>query len=194
MSIPFLTFTCDSCGYHETSFVTFGRFLWNYDGQTFNFDRQLGLCQDCEAIVAMEDFPEPQEFEEARKLHPELCGKFVNPFTASYARQLASREGFEVLERVMELRRSPVCLKCGRSDVQPLILPKVPDGATRIDMVLTNLEVKHPGCGGQLQVEGSGKLRIGVNPVTYYFGIDGKAFATSHNSPSPRSEKLPHSK
>ena len=190
MSIPFLNFTCDSCDYHESSFVTFGLFLWNYNGQTFSFDRRLGLCQDCKAIVAMEKFPEPQEFEEAKKLNPELCGKFVNPFTTSYVRQLASREGFEVLERVMGLRRQPVCLKCGSSDVQPLVLPEVPDGAKRTDMVLTNLEVKHPGCGGQLQVEGSGKLRIGVNPVTYYFGIDGKAFATLQDPPSLRSEKI----
>lgn len=191
MSIPFLTFTCDSCDFRESSFVTFGRFLWNYNGHTFNFDRQLGLCQDCRAVVAMENFPEPHEFEEAKKLQPELRGKFVNPFTASYVRQLASREGFEVLERVMELRRQPVCLKCGGSDVQPLVLPEVPDGAKRTDMVLTNLEVKHPGCGGQLQVEGSGGLRLALNPVTYYFGIDGKAFATLKDSPSPREEKLP---
>jgi hypothetical protein len=58
-------------------------------------------------------------------------------------------------------------------------------------MTLTNLELKHPGCAGQLQVEGSGGLRLGLNPVTYYFGIDGKAFATLQDSPSPREEKLP---
>ena len=190
MSIPFLSFTCDSCDYRESSFVTFGRFLWNYNGHTFNFDRQLGLCQHCRAVVAMEKFPEPHEFEEAKKLQPELRGKFVNPFTASYVRQLASREGFEVLERVMEIRRLPVCLKCGRSDVQPLALPEVPDGTKRTDMDLTHLAAKHPGCGGQLQVEGSGGLRIGANPVTYYFDIYGKAFATLQDPPSPRSEKL----
>lgn len=190
MSIPFLNFTCGSCEYHSTSFVTFGEFLWNYEGQTFNFDRQLGVCQDCKAVVAMENFPELHEFEEAKKLHPELRGKFVNPLTESYVRQLASRKGFEVLERVMEIRRLPVCLKCGGTDVKPVVLPEVPDGAKRTDMALTPLEIKHPGCGGRLQVKGSGRLRIGANPATYYFDIYGRALKTPQDSSIPRIGEL----
>lgn len=168
--------------------MTFGQFLWNYNGQTFKFDRQLGLCQDCKEIVAMEDLPEPHEFEEAKKLHPELCGQFVNPFTASYARQLASREGFEVLERVMELRRPPVCLKCGRSDVQPLLLPKV---AKLTDIELTGLKVRHPACSGRLMVEGSGSLRMALQPVTYFYTIYGRALATLHKANGPVLEPAP---
>ena len=192
MSIPFLKFTCDCCDYYESSFVTFGQFLWNYDGQTFNFDRQLGLCQDCEGIVAMEDLPDAHTMERARKIHSTYTGPRLFRFKEKdEAKYLASQEGFEVLERVMELRRPPVCLKCGGSDVQPLVLPEVPHGANPTDMALTPLGVKPPGCRGQLQVEGSGGLRISLNLVTYYFGIDGKAFATLHDGPSPREEKLP---
>ena len=192
MSIPFLTFTCDSCDYYSSSLVTFGEFLWNYDGQTFNFDRQLGLCQDCKEIVAMEKLPDPDVMDRARKIHATYTGPRLFLFQEKdEARCLASQEGFNVLDRVMELRRPPVCLKCGGNDVQPLVLPEVPDGAKLTDMTLTNLELKHPGCAGQLQVEGSGGLRLGLNPVTYYFGIDGKAFATLQDSPSPREEKLP---
>ena len=192
MSIPFLTFTCDSCDYYSSSLVTFGEFLWNYDGQTFNFDRQLGLCQDCKEIVAMEKLPDADVMDRARKIHATYTGPRLFLFQEKdEAKYLASQEGFNVLERVMELRRPPVCLKCGGSDVQPLVLPEVPDGAKRTDMTLTNLELKHPGCAGQLQVEGSGGLRLGLNPVTYYFGIDGKAFATLQDSPSPREEKSP---
>lgn len=192
MSIPFLTFTCDSCDYHSSSFVTFGEFLWNYDGQTFNFDRQLGLCQDCKEIVAMEDLPDADTMERARKIHSTYTGPRLYSFQeADKAKWLASQEGFEVLERVMELNRLPVCLNCGGSDAQPLVLPEVPGGASRTDMALTNLGVKHPGCGGQLQVKGSGGLRLGLNHVTYYFDIDGKAFATLRDTPSPREEKLP---
>ena len=192
MSIPFLTFTCDSCDYHSSSFVTFGEFLWNYDGQTFNFDRQLGLCKDCKEIVAMEKLPDADVMDRARKIHATYAGPPLFLFQEKdKAKYLASQEGFNVLERVMELRRPPVCLKCGGSDVQPLVLPEVPHGAKRTDMAQTPLGVKHPGCGGQLQVKDSGGLRLGLNPVAYYFGIDGQAFATLHDAPSPREEKLP---
>jgi len=192
MSIPFLTFTCDSCDYYSSSFVTFGEFLWNYDGQTFNFDRQLGLCQDCKEIVAMEKLPDADVMDRARKLHATYTGPRLFLFQEKdEAKYLASQEGFNVLERVMGLRRPPVCLKCGGSDVQPLVLPEVPNGAKGTDMARTPLVVKHPGCGGQLQAKGSGGLRISLAPVTYYFGVDGKAFATLQNSPSPREEKLP---
>ena len=114
MSIPFLTFTCDSCDYYSSSLVTFGEFLWNYDGQTFNFDRQLGLCQDCKEIVAMEKLPDADVMDRARKIHATYTGPRLFLFQEKdEARCLASQEGFNVLERVIELRRPPVCLKCG---------------------------------------------------------------------------------
>ena len=192
MSIPFLTFTCDSCDYNSLSFVTFGEFLWNYDGQTFNFDRRLALCQDCKEIVAMEKLPDADVMDRAREIHSTYTGPRLFWFQEKdEAKYLASQEGFNVLERVMELRRPPVCLMCGGSDVQPLVLPEVPDGAKHTNMALTPLGVKHPGCRGQLQVEGSGGTRISLAPVKYYFSIDGKAFATLQDSPSPRGEKLP---
>lgn len=191
MSIPFLKFSCDTCGYRETSFVNFGEFLWNFNGQTFRFDRQIGLCQDCEEIVAMECLPTVEEFERARELNPELAGKFINFFKEEYVRILASREGFEVLERVMELRRPPVCLKCGGSDVEPLVLPEVAGGASLTDIQLTDLEVKHPGCKGHLMVEGSGSLRMGVFPVTHYYDIYGRALATLQKTQGLVSEPAP---
>ncbi len=178
MSIPFLTFTCDACEYSESSFVTFGQFLWNHDGLLFRFDRQLGLCQTCREIVAMEALPDPDVFERAREMHPGLSGQFVNPLTQEHAKCLASQEGFAVLERVMELNRPPVCLSCGGDDVQPLELPKVPEGEKLTDIGRTNLGVKHPGCGGNLMVAGSEGLRLGLNPVTYYYDICGKHLAT----------------
>lgn len=191
MSMPFLRFTCERCDYHETSFVTSGTFLWNYDGQTFDFACQFGVCQDCEAVVAMEYLPDADTMDRAKEIHSTYKGPRLFWFQEKdEAKCLASQEGFNVLERVMELRRPPVCLKCGGSDVQPLVLPEVPDGAERTDMALSNLEVKHPGCGGQLQAEGSGGMRLGLNPVTYYFSIDGKAFSKLHHGPSPREEKL----
>lgn len=172
--------------------MTFGQFLWNYDGQTFEFDRQLGLCQDCEGIVAMEDLPDADTMDRARKFHSTYTGPRLFWFQeGDKAKCLASQEGFGILERVMELNRPPVCLTCGGSDVQPLALPEVPDGSRRANMALTKLGVRHPGCGGQLQVEGSGGLRLRLSPVTYYFDIDGQAFTILRETLGPRKEKLP---
>ena len=178
MSIPFLTFGCDACDYSESSFVTFGRFLWKHEGEIFQFDRQIGVCQDCEGIVAMEVLPDPAEFARARDMHPKLSGEFVNPLTEDRAKLLACQTGFAVLERVMELNRPPVCLNCGGDDVHTLELPKVPKGEKLTNIGRTNLGVKHPGCAGNLQVEGSGGFRMGLNPVTYYYDISGKHLAT----------------
>lgn len=192
MSVPFLTFTCDSCDYGSSSFVTFGEFLWNYDGQTFNIEPQLGLCRDCKAIVAMEKLPDADVMDRAREIHSTYTGPQLFRFQEEdEAKYLASQQSFIVLERVMKLQRPPVCLQCGGSGVQPLILPELPDRAQRADIALTPLEVKHPGCGGEFQVQGSGKTRISLAPVTYYFNIEGKAFATLNTAPSPREKQLP---
>lgn len=128
----------------------------------------------------MEQLPHPADFERARDMYPALSGKFVSPPTEDRAKYLASQEGFSVLERVMELNRPPACLSCAGSDVKPLELPKAPTGKSLTKIGLTNLGMKHPGCEGNLQVEGSGGLRMGLNPVTHYFDIYGRNLATLH--------------
>jgi hypothetical protein len=173
LSIPFLIFTCDKCNYRENSLIFFGSCLWINKGQMFAFDRELGLCQSCEGIVVMEKFPNQIDFNRARSLHPSLVGKWVNPINGDKAELMACQKGFPVLEAVLAKKRSPVCLKCGQSNVQPLRLSQGSDikQSERIGF-------KHPACGGELMVKGSGGLRVSLRETTFYFDVYGRLITT----------------
>ena len=113
MSIPFLSITCTSCSFEGTSLVTAGRYLWTDDGMTFQFDRRLGLCLDCNEVVAIEDFPDAETMERARSIRTTYTGQpLLRILEPEYAKYLASQVGFEVLEELLALDRRPVCLEC----------------------------------------------------------------------------------
>ena len=104
MSITFLIITCTDCTFRGSSLVTAGRYLWNDNGRTFQFDRRLGLCLDCNKVVAIEDLPDAETMERARSVRQTYLGQplfsFIEP---DYAKYLASQDGFDVLEQVIEL-------------------------------------------------------------------------------------------
>ena len=100
--------------------VTFGDFKWKHGSQVFNMGRRMGLCENCNAIVAMERFPARDVLARAKELHAEYAGKSLGFSERDEAKKLASEKGFAVLERVMELNRPPVCLVCGGNNVKPV--------------------------------------------------------------------------
>lgn len=169
MSITFLSFTCTNCDFQGSSFATTGRFLYSHRGQTFQFERRLGLCLDCNKIVAIEDLPDDETMARARSIRANYTGqpllRFLEP---DYAKYLASQGGFDVLEAVLALDRQPVCLECGKSAVRRI---NRPDGVSSKRPVSLNLG--HPWCAGTLQVQGSGGLRIGIRAKTYVYSIQG---------------------
>lgn len=75
----------------------------------------MGLCDDCNEIVAMERFPAPNVLDRAKELHAEYTGKPRDLYERDEAKNIARQKGLAVLERVMELNRQPVCLVCGGS-------------------------------------------------------------------------------
>lgn len=169
MSIPFLIFSCSRCLYQQNSLNFFGRCLWVHNGQMFQFERELGLCQNCEGIVVMEKFPHLNEVERARNLHPKLSGKWINPINGDNVELMACQKGFAVLEAVMAKQRCPVCLKCAQTQVQPLSLSQNSNLKGPLQTGFT-----HPACGGDIMVKGSGGLRVSVREKTFYFDINGR--------------------
>ena len=180
MSTPFLTFRCDKCSYRESSFVTSGRFVWSHNGEMFSFYPRLGICDDCTDIVAVEGIPDQSVFERARALHPDIKGNISVILEKDEAKSLAYQENFQILERIMDQRRKPVCLKCGGENCRKIILPRVDEGRKLTDIKCTPLGIKHPVCDGNLLVEGSGKMRISISPETNYFDLSGKHRVTLH--------------
>lgn len=120
LSIPFLTIQRTSCSFRGSSLVTFGQFFWKHEGQVFRMDRRLGLCLDCNKVVAIEDFPDAETMDLARTIRATYTGEpLLRLFEPDYAKYLASQEGFEVLEQVLALNRRPVCLECGKTLCDP---------------------------------------------------------------------------
>ena len=75
--------------------------------------------------------------------------------------------------RVIELKRRPVCLKCGGNKVQAIELPSNAGGSIPI-----KIGIKHPKCSGNLKVHGSDGVRLGMNPIKYIYDIYGKLTST----------------
>lgn len=174
MSIPFLSITCTSCSFRGSSLATVGRFQWSDQGQVFNFDRQLGLCLDCNGIVAIEKFPDAQIMKRARRIRPAYVARLLfRLLETDQVKYLASQKGFDVLERVLALKRQPVCLECGTSAVRPIIIPK---GVNSDAAVATDLG--HPWCAGKLQIQASGGMRIGLKQRTRIYDIYGRLTST----------------
>lgn len=154
--------------------ATVGGFQWSDQGQVFKFDRQLGLCLDCNEIVAIEKFPDAQIMERAREIRPTYEGKpLLRLLEKDQAKYLASQEGFDVLERVLALKRQPVCLECGKSAVRPITIPKGVNSDTAVA-----LDLGHPWCAGKLQIQTSDGMRIGLNPRTRIYDIFGRLTST----------------
>jgi len=143
-------------------------------------DRQMGLCQNCNEIVAMERFPAPDVLERAKALHAEYSGKSVNVFERDEAKHIASQKGIAVLERVVSLNRAPVCLTCGGSNVAPIRIPKGVSTKTKIPVCLG---ISHPGCGGSLMIKGSDGVRIRMIPMTRAYDIYGQLIMTVSEGP-----------
>ncbi len=170
MSTPFLNITCDGCSFSGSSLATFGLFLWSDKEQVFPIDRQLGLCGECDDIVAMEYFPDHKVVERAKGIRQKYEGPPLwSHLEKNEAKHLASQTDFDLFERIIALKRPPVCLTCGGISVHPIKLPEGADGDVPIE-----LDIKHLGCSGHLKVQGSGGLRMGMRSITRRYDIFGK--------------------
>ena len=175
MSSSFLEITCDGCSFSGSSLPTIGRFFWSQNGNFFPIDQQMGLCEDCDDIIAMESFPDLEVIKRAKEIHPiYLLGKpFMRHLEDDEAKYIASQNSLEILDSVIALGRPPVCLECGGDTVHPITIPEGAHGDKAI-----NLGIKHFGCEGRLKIQGSGMTRIGFHSVRRHYDLNGKLIET----------------
>ena len=175
MSSSFLEITCDGCSFSGSSLPTIGRFFWSQNGNFFPIDQQMGLCEDCADIIAMESFPGLKVIERAKEIHPiYLLGKpFMRHIEDDEAKYIASQNSLEILDSVIALDRPPVCLECGGATVHQITIPEGAHGDTAID-----LGIKHFGCKGRLKIQGSGMTRIGFHSARRHYDLKGKLIET----------------
>ena len=56
MSVPSYSILCTQCDYRSSSNATNGQYYYKDDDGQFNLERQLGWCNGCQSITAIEDF------------------------------------------------------------------------------------------------------------------------------------------
>lgn len=179
MSVPYHIITCDSCDYRQHSLVGVGWYLWRRSNEEFNFRHQLGICGQCCGLVAMERFPAESVFVEARRRRQNRVRRLLRWFGGDEAGRLASQAGFAVLEAVMDMRRTPVCLTCGQPGATPLDPVLLIDTA---DRTLRRLGIAHPGCGGMLMAQGSGPNRIAMLEMVRVYDVSGRINSERYGS------------
>jgi hypothetical protein len=131
---------------------------------------RLGLCLDCNKVVAIEDLPDCETMERARAIRETYTGKpLLNLLEPDYAKNLASQDEFYILEQVIASKRRPVCPECGKSTVRPIVRPTNTNSKTPV-----SLDLGHPWCAGTLQAQSSGSFRISVRPETLVYSIHGR--------------------
>jgi hypothetical protein len=171
MSVPFEIIECDRCEYVQTTLVTAGKFVWTNGHDEYWFDRDLALCDDCEAVVAIERFPAKHIFEMAKQRRASFWRRLTKKYGDGEVGKIAASESFTVLEAVMALRRAPVCLECGGTHIRPLVRP---GGSDTANTTARSLHAVHPGCGGGLTIRGSGGERVAPLEITRVYDIYGR--------------------
>lgn len=181
MSVPFEIYSCETCGDLTTSQRLHHVYLWRdeYDREC-HFLVMMGVCHECEDVVAMEKLPDPSDYAEACLLaglserDKKSRRKDIDDAPWGSARYAALNDApaFQVMKRVMTLRAMPVCLDCGSTNVSAF--PETPpeDGFADGEEAFTGCF--HPGCGGRITVKGSGDLREWSLPKELVYSISGE--------------------
>ena len=181
MSMPYRIISCSRCDLYETSLKMYGFFVWrDPQSRECHIDRELGICRDCHTLPPIERLPDRDEFDEAeeaflsgywrkRSLRKKIYRSFWNDSLIQKA--LDPGSGYEVLRAVMALKRTPVCLVCGSSDVSKMPIPYGHDPSSA---ALVPTGTIHPGCGGELFICGSGGERIAVRQNKNVYDLEGQ--------------------
>lgn len=171
MSMTFQIIECEECGLLATTTSLAGKFLWTDGKDTYWFQRQLGLCPHCCSVEPMEEFPDPSDLEPPPRRRLGWLWSVLSPlYRRNAAFQAKEVAGFAVAKAVLALNRAPVCLSCGSSAVKPLDLPQMDDA----DVQPRRIGARHPGCGGELTVRGSGDVREWPPSVTLTYDLQGR--------------------
>lgn len=181
MSITFLKFACTQCDFRGNSLVTFGLFRYLDGGRYFIADRTAGLCLDCKQIAPIEKLPSTELYLEAAGFRKSYKGPPLFAYREkNEAHLLGSRENFDILEKIIELNRQPVCFACGGTSIRQFVLPN-----NICSSAWYEIDQGHPWCAGKLKVSHSGTLRIAPAERNLTFDIYGQSISSGPNKPHP---------
>jgi len=164
MSVPSYSILCTQCDYRSSSNASNGQYYYKDDEGQFNLERQLGWCNGCQSITAIEDFSDTSKA--ASKIRSELesiCrdtatvfANILNVLFKSRREWLDSTiETINSYAKYIELAEARTgqerCLKCSSYVVIPY-KPAKEGGDLDVHGFMyhgeRNTDFEHPGCDG----------------------------------------------
>jgi hypothetical protein len=189
MSVPFGRIYCDACDYIGDTLCAAGYFHYvDEDGRRCWVSREVGWCFECgkvsplEAITPLSELeppvpeiaaPEPVEPRSVVDRIRSWWGGSAKDPTIQQRQDELERERVtaELLYRVAQLDRKPVCLTCGSENIHFF---EKPDSETRGPKYDISLGLRHPGCGGELRQRDSGGTRIAPVMPRLLYDLNGQ--------------------
>jgi len=165
MSVPSYSILCNQCDYKSSSRASHGRYFYKDDEGQFNLERQLGWCNGCQSITAIEDFGKTStaaseirsNLYSIRRDTATVFANLLNVLFKSRRESLSSKikaiNGHAKYIELTEARRGQErCLKCSSHAVIPYKPIREGGGFKETgDFMLHGqhgTDVEHPGCGG----------------------------------------------
>jgi hypothetical protein len=188
MSVPSYTILCTQCDYRSSSNATNGQYYYKDDEGQFNLERQLGWCNGCQSITAIEDFSDvvkaatkiKSELESIRRKTGTVWANILNVLYKSRREWLDSTiETINSYAKYIELAKGRTgqerCLKCSSYVVVPY-KPAKEGGDLDVHGFMyhgeRNTDFVHPGCGGTFY-EKADDMRFSMVSYSKFYATDG---------------------
>ena len=164
MSVPSYSILCTQCDYRSSSNATNGQYYYKDDEGLFNLERQLGWCNGCQSITAIEDFSDAAKVAgeirsnlySIRRDTGTVFANILNVLFKSRREWIDSTiETINSYAKYIELAKARTgqerCLKCSSYVVVPY-KPAKEGGDLDVRGFMyhgeRNTDFEHPGCGG----------------------------------------------
>jgi len=188
MSVPSYSILCTQCDYESSSNATSSHYYYRDDEGQFNCSEQLGWCDGCRSITAIEDFGDTaeaaakikSELEHIRRDTGTVFASLLNMLFSSRRRWLSrSIETINNHAKYIQLAQKRAgqerCLKCGSHVVEPY-KPTKGGGDLKVQGFMYHgqckTDVVHPGCGGMFY-EKAHKMRFSMVSYSKFYTTDG---------------------
>ena len=188
MSVPSYSILCTECDYRSSSNATNGQYYYKDDEGQFNLERQLGWCNGCQSITAIEDFSDvvkaatkiKSELESIRRKTGTVWANILNVLYKSRREWLDSTiETINSYAKYIELAKGRTgqerCLKCSSYVVVPY-KPAKEGGDLDVHGFMyhgeRNTDFVHPGCGGTFY-EKADDMRFSMVSYSKFYATDG---------------------
>jgi hypothetical protein len=189
MSVPSYSILCTQCDYESSSNATSSHYYYRDDEGQFNCSEQLGWCDGCRSITAIEDFGDTakvaskirSELESLRRDAGTVFANILNALFASRRKWIKkAADNINNHAKYIQLAQKRAgqerCLKCGSHVVEAYKPIREGGGFKETgDFMLHGqhgTDVEHPGCGGMFY-EKAHKMRFSMVSYSKFYTTDG---------------------